>query len=176
MRVKERDMKSYRVALIEREFPFLNKIFDRLRPQDVDDIKIRRGDSSLLAQKPQESSYSWSGGGYHDYTMYCAVWREGNEFKWTWVKNAVSSARGNGSNYEEDADPVGAQLFGLGLNPEYIVECVQNDTDANGNGRLSRSWTVYKMPGFDLAAYHAAQIDEAATTLKAEIAAACAEK
>ncbi len=174
-------MKQYRVALLREEFGFIDRLFldyegkPELRPEDVTEIKIRRGDKSLLAAKGNEDSYDWSGGGHYDYTKYFAVWSDADGEHILKLDSAGRSATGSGDRHDWDADTIGEQLFLLGITPDYIVDCVKNDTDDNGNGEVTHFWTIFKMKKFDLVAYHWQQIDEAAAALKAEIAAACAD-
>lgn len=169
-------MKQYRVALIRKEFPFVDKLFVNYRgetevqPEKVNDIKIKRGDQSLLSKKGNEDSYDWSGGGHYSYTKYFAV--RGEQI--LQLASAGESGTGSGEHHKWDADTIGEQLFVKGIVPDYIVECVKNDTDDNGNGEVTHFWTIYKMKRFDLAAYHQQKLDEACVVLKAEIAAACA--
>lgn len=167
-------MRQYRVALLRKEFPFLDQL-DNIRPEEVDDIKIKRGDRALLMKKGSEDSYSWSWGGHWDYTHYAAVWSDENgQQRIEWLEGAGHSSSASGENNDWDADSIGEQLFTKGICPDYIIECVQNDTDDNGNGCLTHFWTIFKMKRFDLAVYHQERIDEAATVLKTEIAAVCA--
>jgi len=167
-------MEKYRVALLRREFSFIDRLMDHLQPEEVTDIKVRRGDKALLRKKGCEESYSWSDGGHYDYTKYFAVWfdDDGKE-RILELKSAGSSATGSGENRKWDADSVSEQLLTNRIVPDYIVECVQNDTDNNGNGEVTRFWTIYKMRRFDLVGYHHQQIDKAAAALKAEITAVC---
>lgn len=164
-------MRQYRVALLRKEFPFIDHLVGvDLKPEDVTGIGVKKGDKALLNSKGSEDSYSWSGGGHYNYTRYFAVLDE----KVLGLASAGYSGTGSGESREWDANTIGEQLFREGIVPEYIVECVQNDTDDNGNGEVTRFWTIYKMKRFDLSAYHQEQIDRAAVALKAEIAAACA--
>lgn len=173
-------MKQYRVTLIRKEFGFVDKLFvdyegkTEVWPEDVDDIKIRRGDKALLAKKGSEDSYDWSGGGHYDYTKYFAVWSDDDGEHVEELASAGYSGSGSGDRNEWDADTIGEQLFVKNIVPDFIVECVKNDTDDNGNGEVTRFWTIFKMKRFDLGNYHQEQIDKAAVALKAEIAAACA--
>ncbi len=175
-------MRQYRAKILRKEFPFINRLFvnyegqTKLWPEDIDDIKVRRGDKILLAKKGFEDSYSWSGGGHYDYTIYFAVWKDGEEWRVVELDSAGYSGTGSGERHEWDADTIGEQLFTKGINPDYIVKCIQNDTDDNGNGKVTRFWTIYKMKRFDLKNYHQEQIDKAAVALKAEIAAVCEGK
>lgn len=167
-------MKQYRIVLLREEFPFLDRLFVNydgrviLSPEQVDDIKIRKGDNALLSAKGCEDSYDWSGGGHDDYTTYFAV--QGEDV--LQLESAGRSANGSGERHKWDADTIGEQLLIKKIVPDYIVMCVQNDTDDNGNGEVTRFWTIYKMRRFDLAAYHCQKIDEAGAALKAEILAA----
>lgn len=170
-------MRQYRAKILEKEFPFLEKLCDKKfrmpSIEKVDGIEIKRGDRNLLSQKGREISYSWSGGpDTCDYTIYFAVVGE-EIFE---LKSEGSSSTGSGQNRSWDADTIGEQLLVIGVSPDYIVECEKNDTDANGNGEITRYWTIHKMSKFNLVAYHQEQIDKAAAVLKAEIAAACAEE
>jgi len=173
-------MKQYRVELLLREFPFLKRLFvdgdgaATIWPGHVNEIKIRKGDKILLSKKGSEDSYDWSGGGYFNYTKYFAVWKKGEEEHIVELESAGQSSTGSGERREWDADPIGEQFFVRNIVPDYIVECIQNDTDSNGNGVRTRFWTIFKMKRFDLAAHHREQTDRAAAVLKAEIAAACA--
>lgn len=173
-------MKQYRVMLLRKEFPFIDRLFvdyegkTKLCPEDINDIKVKKGDKALLAKKGSEDSYGWSGGGHHDYTNYFAVCSGKDGEHVLELESAGYSGTGSGEMHEWDADTIGEQLFVKGINPDYIVECVKNDTDNNGNGEVTRFWTIFKMKRFDLGNYHQEQIDKAAAALKAEIAAACA--
>ena len=173
-------MKQYKVALLRKEFPFVDRLFvdykgkTDLRLEDINDIKVKKGDKALLTKKGSEDSYNWSGGGHRDYTKYFAVWsdKDGEQHVLE-LASAGYSGTGSGERHEWDADTIGEQLFAKGIIPDYIVECVKNDTDDNGNGEVTRFWTIYKMKRFDLATYHQQKLDEACVALKAEIAAAC---
>lgn len=182
-------MNAYKAALMRREFPFIDQLFvvrkslwsteekkvtTSLWPEEVNDIKVRKGDKALLAKKGSEDSYSWSGGGHHHYTKYFAVTistQNDDDGKVVELASAGYSGNESGEN-RWDAPSIDEQLFGQNLAPDYIVECVQNDTDDNGNGELSRFWTIYKMKRFDLATHHKDKINEAAAALKSEIDAA----
>lgn len=169
-------MRQYRLALLRREFPFLDGIAEMLNldvANDVNDIKIKRGDKNLLMKKGSYDSYSWSWGGHHDYTTYFSISFVGEIYEF---KSGGHSATGSGERHEWEADPISDQIFAQNLFPVYVVECVQNDVDDNGNGEVTRFWTIFKMPGFDLARHLQEKIDEVAAVLKAEIAAACAEE
>lgn len=160
-------MKVYRKVLLQREFGFLSQLpgFD-----EVNEIKIKRGDASLLRKTGKEDVYSWSGGGHDDHTIFYAVTVSGIQR----LATEGHSSTGSGESRDWLAPTNGEQLFEMGLTPDFIVECVQQDTDNNGNGQRHLNWTIYKMTRFDLAAYHKLQIDQAAAELKAEIDAACA--
>ena len=162
-------MKQYRVALLRKEFQFIDRLFKNLSPESIDDIKVKKGDKALLVKKGFEDSYDWSGGGYNDYTRYFAVWSDDEGEHITELASAGYSGTGSGERHEWDADTIGDQLFVGGITPDYIVECVKNDTDDNGNGEVTRFWTIYKMKRFDLGTYHQEQIDKAAAALKAEM-------
>lgn len=170
-------MKQYRVALLRKEFPFVDRLFVNydgrviLSPEQIDDIKIRKGDNTLLSAKGFVDSYDWSGGGHCDYTTYFAIQGE-DVFQ---LESAGRSGNGSGNRNEWDADTIGEQMLIKKIIPDYIVMCVQNDTDNNGNGTVTRFWTIYKMRQFDLAVYHCKKIDEAAIALKAEIASICVQ-
>lgn len=172
-------MNQYRVALLRREFPFIDRLFvdnegnTDLWPEDINDIKVRKGDKSLLAKKGFEESYDWSGGGHRDYTKYFAVWSKADGEQVLELASAGYSGTGSGERHEWDAHTIGEQLFVKGITPDFIVECIKNDTDDNGNGKVTRFWTICKMKRFDLGNYLQEQIDKAAAALKAEIAAAC---
>lgn len=168
-------MEKYRMALLRREFPFIDRLMDdlQLQPEEVTDIKVKRGDKSLLKKKGDEESYSWSRGGHCDYTKYFVVLTDGGEERISELKSAGSSSTGSGESCQWEADTVGEQLLTKHIVPDYIVECVKNDTDNNGNGEVTLFWTIYKMKRFDLVGYHHQQIDKAAAALKAEIAAVC---
>jgi len=172
-------MKQYRVALLRKEFPFIDKLFvdykgeTEVWPEEVDDIKIRKGDRELLSKKGNEDSYDWSGGGHYDYTKYFAVWKNDEGEHVEKFASAGHSSSGSGDRSDWDADTIGEQLFVKNIVPDFIVECVKNDTDDNGNGEVTRFWTIYKMKRFDLVTYHQQKLDEACVALKAEIAAAC---
>lgn len=174
-------MRQYRAALLRKEFSFLDRLFidwqgnTELWLEQIDKIEIKRGDKALLAKTGREDSYDWSGGRTHDYTKYFAVCLGKEEEDENIIELSCSgySGTGSGDNQEWEADPICEQLFVKKIVPDYIVECVKNDTDANGNGQVTRFWTIYKMKRFDLGQYHQEQIDKAAAALKAEIAAAC---
>lgn len=166
-------MRQYKIALLNKQFPFLDLVAKKLGPlfeiaQCVDDINIKRADENFLTQTGYEDSYDWSGGGFHNYKRHFAICG-----KVVQLDGSIDRASGSGERYSEKADPIGEQLFAKGLRPEFIVECVEHDTDANGNGTPSHFWTIYKMEKFDLAKFHGEQIDRAAALLKSEIAAAC---
>lgn len=170
-------MQAYRLALLRKEFPFLDRlIVDRygqteVWPEEVDNILVKRGDANLLSQAGYEDSYSWSGGGHYHYTIYFAITEEDI----VELYFAGKSATGSGEYKEWIVPTVGEQLLQRGIIPDWVVECRKIDTDDNGNGRVERHWVIYKMTRFDLAGYHKQQIDKAAAELKAEIEAACAE-
>jgi hypothetical protein len=171
-------MEQYRLAILLKEFSFIEAVAKHLEldlEKDLNEIKIRRGDKMLLSKKGNEDLYDWSGGGHYDYTKYFAIWTDADGEYVIQLDNAGRSATGSGERHDWDADSIGEQLFVKKIVPDYIVECVKNDTDDNGNGEVRRSWTIHKMRKFDLAAHHQQKIDETATALKAEIAAACAE-
>ena len=173
-------MEQYRVAILRKEFPFIDCLFvdaegkTEVRPEEVNDVKIKRGDRTLLGKKGSEDRYDWSGGGHYDYTKYFAVWSDKDGEHVVVLKGTGCSGNGSGERHEWDEDTIGEQLFVGGIVPDYIVECVKNDHDDNGNGEVTRYWTIYKMRGFDLVAHHQERIDRAAAALKAEIALACA--
>lgn len=173
-------MKDYRTALMRKEFPFLTEIVWSLYRSDrdlshIDKINIRRGDASLLQKKGEYSSYDSSAGSMEEYTFYFAVWHDADGvLKVMKLKSRGQSATGSGDRSEWDANPIGDQLYGLGIVPDFIVECIKKDTDCNGNGQSWTHWTIHKMSRFDLLSYHQQQIDQAAAELKAEIAVACA--
>lgn len=171
-------MKLYRTALLRKEFPFLDKLFpadafsSEILPQDVTAIRIQRGDRALMIKRGTESSYSWSDGGTHDFTFYFAIWTDKQGLQHVQkLQSAGYAGTGSGSSVEWDAANVGEQLFANNITPDYIVECVHNGTDANGNGSVTNFWTIFKMRDFDQSAYHQMQVDMAAAAIKAEIAA-----
>lgn len=173
-------MKSYRLAILRREFSFIDMLFSSegyasLLPEEVDDIKIKRGDENLLARTPREDSYSWSGGGSYDYSKFFAVVKDGESWVVWELQSEGNSATGSGERHEYVAPTIGEQLFAMELQPDFVVEATQDDTDNNGNGRCVRNWTIYKMRRFDIGAYHQIQIDRAASALKVEIQAAFAD-
>jgi len=173
-------MKLYRLALIKKEFPFVDGVFSALHSDYsnysemdlgiIDSIKIQKGDKNLLMKTGNEDSYSWSNGGHHNYTKYFAIVSE----EIIKLESSGWSATGSGDNNEWKADTIGEQLFAKNIIPDFVVECIYNDTDDNGNGQATRFWTIFKMKRFDLGSYHQEKIDEAAAIIKAEIAAACA--
>ncbi len=167
-------MKAYRLAVLIKEFPFLSDLPLGYDLESINDIKIRRGDRSLLAKKGHEDSYSYCDGGHHDYTDFYAIWSDENDGHFLKLASSGHSATGSGDRQDWDADTIGEQLFSQKINPSYIVEFTKDDTDDNGNGELRLSMIIYKMNRFDLAAYHEQQIDQAASAIKAEIAAVCA--
>lgn len=166
-------MKPYKQKLMEAEFGFLGDVAAELRItlSNVDEVKVQKADQLLMTMVGQEKKYSWSGGGYHHYRIYFAVADDGSV---TRLKTEGDYSEGSGYNYNWTAYDNGDQLIDLGLKPVFIIECVQQDTDANGNGRTSRRWIIHKMAGFDLKAYHLARLEEATTMLRQEIEAAFA--
>ena len=174
-------MKQYKIALLRKEFSFIDRLFvdsdgrTTFQPEKINGISVKKGDRALLAKKGNEDSYDWSGGGHYDYTIYFAVWSDSEGEHIFQLASAGRSGTGSGERHEWDADTIGEQLFVRGINPDFIVECVKNDTDDNGNGEVTNFWMIYKMRRFDLAAYHQQRLDEAAAALKAEIAEACRE-
>jgi len=174
-------MKQYKVALLRKEFPFIDRLFvdyegkTDLWPEAINEIKIRRGDNALLSKTGLDDFYYWRGGGHSDYTHFFAVWSQAEGEQILKLESACTTGNGSGGHYKRDANTIGEQLFVKGIVPKFIVECTQNDSDDNGNGHVTRFWTIYKMGRFDLSRYHQMQIDRAADALKAEIAAACAD-
>jgi hypothetical protein len=168
-------MEAYRLALLRKQFPFIDRLFvdddgqTDVWPEDCDTIAVKRGDGNLMTQTGHENSYSWAWGGFKNYTKYFAV--TGEEV--VELDSSESSATGSGESHNWNAPTVGEQLFQRGIVPDWIVECSFVDTDANGNGEVKQHWVIYKMTRFDLAEHHARQTDAAAAALKAEIAAAC---
>jgi len=168
-------MNQYRFALLKKEFIFLDRIFNYFYFKDVNDIKIKRCDNNLLRMKGSEDSYSCDDGGYNHFTRYFAV-RRLNAEEWE-INKLDSEGKSDDScgNWRKwNADTVGEQLYMGQLYPNFVVEVIQNDHDANGRGEVTRFMNIYKMNRFDLAAYHQQKIDEAVSVLKAEIAAICA--
>ena len=170
-------MNQYKVNLLEKEFPFLSviaKIVDvvQLELNWIDNIRIQKGDANLLKQTGQEDSYSWSGGGYYEYKKYFTIDCNGEV---TELSSSGQSGTGSGDNNEWTASPIDEQIFSKGIVPDFIVECVKNDTDNNGNGTVRYHWTIFKMKKFDLKTHHKNEIDKAAAALKAEIEAAYQE-
>jgi len=164
---------KYRVALLRKEFPFLDRLYmegclTEIQPEEVTDIKIRKGDKSLL----QEMGYEEGGGNFDvnhkHYKMYHAICG-------TRIFHLSSAGYGinpdSGKRNYWDTNTIGEQLFVKKIVPDYIVECVKNEGDKNGCG-ITRFWTIYKMKKFDLTEYHQDQIDLHATIIKDEIAAA----
>lgn len=172
-------LRQYKVKLLREEFPFIDRLFVNSEgntdfwPENVDDIKIKKGDKNLLNYKGNVSSYSWGGGDTYDYTKYFAVYTEKDEQLAIELENEGNFSNGGGDHNEWNADTIGEQLFLQNIVPDYIVQCVRNDTDANGNGQITHFWIIYKMQKFDLKAHHQLQIQKAADILKAEIAAVC---
>lgn len=165
-------MKPYRVALLRKQFPFIDRLevsWKALSPKDAQTIEIKRGDRALLSRKGDWDEYHWSEGGHIDYTKFFAV--VGEEIVEIESPGRYETGGGHWENW--DADTIGEQLFSLGLTPNYVIEVVHNDTDDNGRGEETYRWIIYKMGRFDLLAYHQEMIDRAAAQIKAELAAAC---
>lgn len=171
-------MNQYRLALLLKEFPFLARLSEGGGSEVshvswVDILKIQRGDRALMRRVGAMDTYGWGGGGYQNYTLFFAVCYKGGEEEIVPLEYSIWERSSSGYEYESDTDPIGEQLFKLGINPSYIVQCVKEDHDANGNGRVDNRWTIYKMDDFDLVEHHKAEIDRAAAALKREIDAAC---
>ncbi|MFA6551399.1 MAG: hypothetical protein WCV41_02630 [Patescibacteria group bacterium] len=130
-----------------------------------DAVKIKKADKNLLSCTPISDSYSWSCGGYHNFTHYYAI--VGEEIFQLDTESTWSD--GSGGQGSSSANPVGEQLLEKGLKADFIV-CVEfEDTDANGNGETSECLTIYKMHGFDLKSYHQEQFRKIVAELEAEI-------
>ena len=164
-------MKVYKAGLLEKEFFFLKELVkkhfndENFLTEWIDEIKIRRADNKLMFAKGHEDSYSWCDGGYYNYTYYYAI-ANGDIFKF---RSEGRSSSGSG-NYEEwNAESIADQLLENKLIPQFIVECVRNDRDANGNGQLTFFWTIYKMDNFGQLDHMLSEVDIAASVLKTEI-------
>ena len=169
---KEKEMNAYRLKLIQKEFPFVNMLgFENFK--DVDSIEIKRGDKNLLSRMGYEDSYSWSCGGYRNYTNFYAVFFTNRVARIVNLESVGRSRSSSGENREWKANPIGEQLFIAQINPDYIVEIQRDDVDANGNGRLSYRIVIYKMNKFNLVGYHQNQVDITANILKKEISEVC---
>lgn len=168
-------MKAYQIRLLRKQFPFLDHLFvdqdDKIELwlEDIDRVKVEKGDSALMAKVGQEDSYHWVGGGHYGYTIYFAVWGDKDHEEIIQLDTAGRRANEAGGYEEWDADIISGQLLtkAPGIHPDYIVECVKNDHDDNGNGEVTRFWTVYIMSKFNLVEYHCQQIDLAAAQAKA---------
>lgn len=168
-------MKSYRLEVLRREFPFLDQVVGNDHIGDhryLTDIKIRRGDKALLARTGTFNSWSSVAGGHNDFTDFFSVRKESEEYDVHKLDSAGEAGTPAGTQ-EYEAESIGDQLFALEIAPDFVVEFVQNDTDDYGNGKVTRFVTIHKMNRFDLAGYHSQQIDQAAAELKAEVAAVC---
>jgi hypothetical protein len=165
---QEEKMRSYKMALLRREFRFLERL--DTKPGDVLHIQVKRGDKNLLEQHGQSVAYEWPYvHNFVEYTKYFAICGEDVvELLCNWEHNSRSLEQGW-------VDSIGDQIFALGINPDYIVESVREDEHGKGQGENRYEWTIYKMAKFDLSTYHQKKIDEAAVQIKAEIEAACAE-
>lgn len=166
-------MKQYRLALLGKEFSFLFEVAKKLSIELrwAESIAVARGDKMLLAKKGMVDVFSdQRGNGHDDYTKYFAI--KGED-----VTELGVEGSGNEHNdvWELNCDTNGEQLFALGINPDFIVECVKNDPDDFHIKPSRFSWTIYKMSKFDLAGYYQQQIDRAAEQIKREIAAAWEE-
>jgi len=166
----------YKTSLLEKRFPFLRKLFVddeggycTLSVNDVDEVGIERGDEKLLEKKGTKDFYSWADGGYYNYTRYFAVWSDAEGEQVFELKSDSYSETGTGKSYVEHASTIEEQLFLNRINPDYIIECSQDDTDANGNGEVTHKWVIYIMNKKLTAAYHKKKIDEAAKKIKKEI-------
>jgi hypothetical protein len=169
-RRRRKEMQSYRLELIQKEFPFVNMLNINLKL--VDRIQIERGDKNLLFKKGYEDSYSSSCcEGYCDYNKFFAVLTKGS--KVIKLSGAGRSRTGSGEDRQWDANPIGEQLFTLKVIPDYIVEIVLHDTDSNGNGQRTILITIYKMKKFDMISFHQNEIQKAADQLKTEIEKVC---
>lgn len=159
-------MRKYKLDLLRREFSFLEKL--DVNPEKVSKVLVKKGDKNLLDQTGRSVRY---GEGYvhqtYEYTKYFAVsGTEVTELQWNWEYSGRNSESGS-------ADTNGEQLFALRMVPDYIVESIREDRHGQGAGEDRYEWTIYKMKDFNLLTYHQKNIDQAASTLKAEIEAAC---
>jgi hypothetical protein len=169
-------MNVYKATLLCKEFPFLEKLFidkdgkTSLSPFKVTDIKIKRGDKNLLTEHGYETTYDWMGGYTYDYEFYFIIFsNEKGEQQIIELESANSYQSGSGENHYHAVSTIGEQLYVMKINPDYVIKCVKNDTDANGNGEVTHFWTIFKMSKFDTVGYHKEQIDKIALELKSEI-------
>jgi hypothetical protein len=170
-------MKSYQFSLLCRQFSYISEVVARLnrdevgKPGYLDGIQVRPADAALMARTPTFDSWASAAGWHHNFDSFFAVVKDGEEFRL--YKLDEEGESGTPQGYDSYvAENIGDQLFALGVKPDFLVEVVQNDTDDYGNGSLSRYMVIYKVASrYDLAGYHARQIDKAAAELKAELAA-----
>jgi hypothetical protein len=172
-------MKSYRFALVRKQFTFVDQIAASIGEQSdarlFDSTQIRPADNALMARKPTVNSWSSCAGGHHDYDSFWGVVRD-EDGSFQLHKLDEEGERGNpqGTDYLS-AENIGDQLFRLGIQPDFLVEVVQNDTDDYDRGELSRHLTIYKVldgDSYGLVDYFCAKVDFAAAELKAELTAA----
>lgn len=168
-------MRQYQLKLRRNEFSFLDQVAESLGLvlEEVSVLKVQRGDEALMVRKGNVREYRWCEGGYCHYTHFFAIIVHDDGFEVVRLQAAGRSETGSGHYDESDADTIGEQLFVMGVKPDFILEAIQNDTDANGNGVCTRIWTIHKMSKFDQLAHHLQRINEAAVTLKSEITAIC---
>ena len=170
-------MDSYRYEILMRGNTFLAQVWDDETVQGAwngkfENIQVKRADKVLMTRVPSMSSYSsmaWTG---HSLELYFAVTRKGKDFEVVKLDCAVEDRTESGRDEaHEDADPIGEQLFNLGISPDWIV-CFNRD-DQYSYKEAVILVTIHKMKDFDLAQQHCEQIDRAAEDLKAEIRMAC---
>lgn len=160
-------MNYYKLNLLKKEFPFLNQVSEELGidAKTVDFINIKRGDRTLLRKTGNVDSYQFCNGGSYDYTIYFAI----TDDAIIKLSNNESYQYASGDHKEFDAQPIEEQLFLMNINPTFLVECIQKDTDGNGNGRERREWTIFKVSKFDMSLHHKENIDREAAILKKEL-------
>lgn len=168
-------MKSYRYELIRKTFGFVDKVVERLNHEEVGDcrwldaIKIRPADDALMARTPTFDSYTWCGGGHHNYDSFFAVTEDGGEYQLYKLEEEGEAGTGDAGITKYIAGNIGEQLFGWDVWPSFLVEVVQNDKDDDGQGDSSRFMTIYKMAKHDLSAYHRRQIEKGVAELLSEL-------
>ena len=177
-------MKQYKVALLVKEFSFLEVIAENcpqsfdLWSSEVKKIRIEKGGALVMDSCGGTDEWGGECNPNINFSVYFAVREKGcdpEEGTPIWGITPLDS-RGQYDSPQYwsswDAPSNGEQLFTEGLEPEFIV-LVGREGKVCGNGEISISITIYKMKDFDLVSYHQCQIDRAAAELKAEIAATC---
>ena len=163
-------MNKYKIEVLKKKFPFLNKVLVddgggcTLGVDDVDKISVKK-DEKLLERKGIEDSYSWAGGGHYDYTKYFAIYHDAEGEHIFELESESYSGTGSGESHEKHAPTIGEQLFAEGIKPDYIVECVRDDVDNDGNGSLTHSCVLYMMKEFDFDRYYKDKLEKAAEAL-----------